>query len=434
MSITATEVMTGVTPPANRNRWTRPGGRWKGVIRLYSREEVERLRGTVRVEYTLARLGAERLWKLLQEEDYVPTLGAMTGNQAVQQVSAGLKAIYLSGWQVAADANLAGQMYPDQSLYPANSVPAVVKRINNALLRADQVRHLEGKHHIHWLAPIVADAEAGFGGPLNVFELIKSMIEAGVAGVHLEDQLASEKKCGHMGGKVLIPTQHAIKHLIAARLAADICDVPTILLARTDAHAAELLTSDVDERDKPFITGERTSEGFYRVRAGIDQAIARAVSYAPYVDLLWCETSEPNLSEAKRFAEGVHRDHPNKLLAYNCSPSFNWKKKLDDSTIARFQRELGAMGYKFQFITLAGFHALNYSMFSLARGFKERGMSAYAELQEAEFGAETLGYTATRHQREVGTGYFDELSVIISGGESSTTALHGSTESAQFNQ
>src|SRR5271165_5311705 len=422
MSTTATETMTGVAPPATQNRWIRPEARWKDVIRPYTKEEVERLRGTVKIEYTLARLGAERLWKLLQEEDYVPTLGAMTGNQAVQQVHAGLQAIYLSGWQVAADANLAGQMYPDQSLYPANSVPAVVKRINNALLRADQIRHLEGRHHIHWLAPIVADAEAGFGGPLNVFELVKSMIEAGVAGVHLEDQLASEKKCGHMGGKVLI----------AGRLAADVCDVPTILLARTDANAANLLTSDVDERDKPFITGERTAEGFYRVRAGIDQAIARAVSYAPFVDLLWCETSEPNLSEAKRFAEGVHQDHPDKLLAYNCSPSFNWKKKLDDTTIGRFQRELGAMGYKFQFITLAGFHALNYSMFHLARGYKERGMSAYSELQQAEFAAEADGYTAIRHQREVGTAYFDEVSQVISEGESSTTALHGSTESEQF--
>ena len=432
MSTTATETMTGVAPPATLNRWTRSEARWKDVIRPYSKEEVERLRGTVKIEYTLARLGAERLWKLLQEENYVPTLGAMTGNQAVQQVQAGLKAIYLSGWQVAADANLAGQMYPDQSLYPANSVPAVVKRINNALLRADQIRHLEGRHDIHWLAPIVADAEAGFGGPLNVFELVKSMIEAGAAGVHLEDQLASEKKCGHMGGKVLIPTQQAIKHLIAGRLAADVCDVPTILLARTDANAAALLTSDVDERDKPFITDERTAEGFYRVRAGIDQAIARAVSYAPFVDLLWCETSEPNLSEAKRFAESVHQDHPDKLLAYNCSPSFNWKKKLDNTTIGRFQRELGAMGYKFQFITLAGFHALNYSMFHLARGYKERGMSAYSELQEAEFAAAADGYTAIRHQREVGTAYFDEVSQVISEGESSTTALHGSTESEQF--
>jgi isocitrate lyase len=432
MSTTAAEMITGVSRPGSLNRRTRSEARWKDVIRQYTKEEVERLRGTVKIEYTLARLGAERLWKLLQEEDYVPTLGALTGNQAIQQVQAGLKAIYLSGWQVAADANLAGQMYPDQSLYPANSVPAVVKRINNALLRADQVRHLEGRHHIHWLVPIIADAEAGFGGPLNVFELVKSMIEAGAAGVHLEDQLASEKKCGHMGGKVLIPTQHAIKHLIAARLAADVCDVPMVLLARTDANGANLLTSNVDERDKPFVTGERTGEGFYRVRAGIDQAIARAVSYAPYADLLWCETSEPNLSEARRFAEGVHQHHPGKLLAYNCSPSFNWKKKLDDTTIARFQRELGAMGYKFQFITLAGFHALNYSMFQLARAYRERGMSAYAELQEAEFAAEVDGYTATRHQREVGTAYFDEVSQVISEGESSTTALQGSTETEQF--
>jgi isocitrate lyase len=433
MNSTATETTAGVVAPsATQNGWVRSEARWKDIIRPYSQEEVERLQGTVKIEYTLARLGAERLWKLFQEEDYVPALGAMTGNQAIQQVHAGLKAIYVSGWQVAADANLAGQMYPDQSLYPVTSVPAVVKRINNALLRADQIRHLEGRDHMYWLAPIVADAEAGFGGALNVFELVKSMIEAGAAGVHLEDQLASEKKCGHMGGKVLIPTQYAIKHLIAARLAADVCDVPTILLARTDANAANLLTSDVDERDKPFITGERTAEGFYRVRAGIDQAIARGISYAPFADLLWCETSEPNLSEAKRFAESVHQDHPDKLLAYNCSPSFNWKKKLDDTTIARFQRELGAMGYKFQFITLAGFHALNYSMFKLARAYKERGMSAYSELQEAEFAAESDGYTAVRHQREVGAAYFDEVSQVIAEGESSTTALHGSTESEQF--
>jgi isocitrate lyase len=432
MSKTAKQMMTGIAPLTTQNRWIRSEARWKDVVRPYTKEEVERLRGTVKIEYTLASVGAARLWKLLQEEDYVPALGAMTGNQAVQQVHAGLKAIYLSGWQVAADANLTGQTYPDQSLYPVNSVPALIKRINNALLRADQIRHLEGKYNGHWLAPIVADAEAGFGGPLNVFELVKSMIEAGAAGVHLEDQLASEKKCGHMGGKVLIPTQHAIKHLIAGRLAADVCDVPTILMARTDANAANLLTSDVDERDKPFITGQRTSEGFYRVRAGIDQAIARAVSYAPFVDLLWCETSEPDLSEAKRFAEGVQQHHPNKLLAYNCSPSFNWKKKLDDTTIARFQRELGAMGYKFQFITLAGFHALNYSMFQLARDYKQRGMSAYSELQEAEFAAEAAGYTAILHQREVGTAYFDEVSQVISEGESSTTALHGSTELEQF--
>jgi isocitrate lyase len=431
MSATGAETATGVVVPATRNRGSR-SERPSNIIRPYSQEEVERLRGTVKIEYTLARLGAERLWKLLQEEDYVPALGAVTGNQAVQQVQAGLKAIYLSGWQVAADANLAGQMYPDQSLYPANSVPAVIKRINNALLRADQIRHLEGNSQIYWLAPIVADAEAGFGGPLNVFELVKSMIEAGAAGVHLEDQLASEKKCGHMGGKVLIPTQHAIKHLVAARLAADVCDVPTVLVARTDAKAANLITSDVDERDKPFLTSERTTEGFYRVRAGQEQAIARAISYAPYADLLWCETSEPNLSEAQGFAEGVHQHYPDKLLAYNCSPSFNWKRKLDDATIARFQRELGAMGYKFQFVTLAGFHALNYSMFKLARSYKERGMSAYAELQEAEFATEADGYTATRHQREVGTAYFDEVSQVISEGDSSTTALHGSTEAEQF--
>jgi isocitrate lyase len=430
MNATSAETTAEVAPPATQNRW-RPATH-SNLVRPYSQEAIKRLRGTVKIEYTLARLGAERLWKLLQEEDYVSALGAVTGNQAVQQVQAGLKAIYLSGWQVAADANLAGQMYPDQSLYPANSVPAVIKRINNALLRADQIRHLEGSNHIHWLAPIVADAEAGFGGPLNVFELVKSMIEAGAAGVHLEDQLASEKKCGHMGGKVLIPTQHAIKHLVAARLAADVCDVPTVLVARTDANAANLLTSDVDERDKPFLTGERTTEGFYRVRAGREQAVARAISYAPFADLLWCETSEPNLSEAKWFADGVHQHYPDKFLAYNCSPSFNWKRKLDDATIARFQRELGAMGYKFQFVTLAGFHALNHSMFKLARSYKERGMSAYAELQEAEFATEADGYTATRHQREVGTAYFDEVSQVISAGDSSTTALHGSTEAEQF--
>jgi isocitrate lyase len=434
MSATTNETITGRRKAGVLDGKTGPAICWNHATRPYTKEDVRRLQGTVKIEYTLASLGAARLRQLLQEEEFVPALGALSGNQAVQQVKAGLKAIYLSGWQVAADANLAGQMYPDQSLYPANSVPAVVRRINQALLRADQIRHLEGRDKIHWLAPIVADAEAGFGGPLNVFELVKAMIDAGAGGVHLEDQLASEKKCGHMGGKVLIPTRQAINHLVAARLAADVSDVPTVLIARTDANAASLLTSDVDERDKPFLTGERTTEGFYRVRAGLDQAIARAIAYAPYVDLLWCETSEPNLSEAKRFAEGVHQQHPGKLMAYNCSPSFNWRKKLDDATIARFQRELAAMGYKFQFITLAGFHALNYSMFSLARGFKERGMSAYAELQQAEFGAEALGYTATRHQREVGTGYFDEVSGIISGGESSTTALHGSTESEQFNQ
>ena len=408
------------------------GKRWDDVYRHYTEEDVRRLSGTVRVEHTLAKLGAERLWDLLHNEEFVAALGALTGNQAVQQVRAGLKAIYLSGWQVAADANLAGQMYPDQSLYPANSAPAVVKRINQALLRADQIYHHEGKDGIHWLAPIVADAEAGFGGPLNVFELVKAMIEAGAAGVHLEDQLASEKKCGHMGGKVLIPTHHAIKHLVAARLAADVCDVPTIIIARTDANAAALLTSDYDERDQPFLTGERTSEGFFRVRTGIDQAIARANAYAPFADLLWCETSEPNLKEAQIFAEAVHAEHPGKLLAYNCSPSFNWRKKLDENTIASFQRELAAMGYKFQFITLAGFHSLNFSMFQLAKAYRAQGMSAYAELQSEEFAAETEGYTATKHQREVGTGYFDDVAQVISQGESSTTALHGSTEHEQF--
>ncbi|OUM85738.1 MAG: isocitrate lyase [Bacillus thermozeamaize] len=407
--------------------------RWKGITRTYTAEDVLRLRGSIKIEYTLARMGAERLWKLLHEEPYINALGALTGNQAVQQVKAGLKAIYLSGWQVAADANLAGQMYPDQSLYPANSVPHVVKRINQALQRADQIHHAEGNHDIYWFAPIVADAEAGFGGPLNVFELMKAMIEAGAAGVHFEDQLSSEKKCGHMGGKVLIPTQQAIRNLIAARLAADVMGVPTILIARTDANGAQLLTSDIDPRDQEFIIpGERTPEGFYRVRAGLDQAIARGLAYAPYADLIWCETSEPDLDEAKRFAEAIHKEFPGKMLAYNCSPSFNWKRKLDDATIAKFQRELGAMGYKFQFITLAGFHALNYSMFELARGYKERGMAAYAELQQAEFAAEVHGYTATRHQREVGAGYFDEVSLVISGGTSSTTAMTGSTEEEQF--
>ncbi len=365
-------------------------------------------------------------------ESYVAALGALTGNQAVQQVKAGLKAIYLSGWQVAADANLAGQMYPDQSLYPANSVPAVVRRINNALQRADQIQHAEGNGNIDWFVPIVADAEAGFGGPLNVFELVKAMIEAGAAGVHLEDQLASEKKCGHMGGKVLVPTSHAIRNLVGARLAADVSDVPTLIIARTDAGGAALLTSDIDERDHGFLTGERTGEGFYCVRAGLEQAIARGQSYAPYADLVWCETSTPDLDEARRFAEGILEVCPDRLLAYNCSPSFNWKKKLDSATIAKFQRELGAMGYKFQFVTLAGFHALNYSMFDLARGYRERGMAAYSELQEAEFALEKEGYTATRHQREVGTGYFDEVAQIIAGGDSSTTALSGSTEAEQF--
>ncbi|MBV9659208.1 MAG: isocitrate lyase [Verrucomicrobia bacterium] len=417
---------------AKMSAWSDGDARWQGITRPYTAADVERLRGSVIIEHTLARRGAARLWRLLHEEDFVPTLGVLTGNQAVQQVKAGLKAIYLSGWQVAADANLAGQMYPDQSLYPANSVPAVVKRINQALQRADQIAHSEGKESIDWFAPIVADAEAGFGGSLNVFELIKAMIEAGAAGVHLEDQLASEKKCGHMGGKVLIPTRQAIAHLVAARLAADVSNVPTLIVARTDANAAALLTNDIDERDQPFLTGERTAEGFFRVRAGLDQAIARGQSYAAYADMVWCETSEPNLAEAKRFAEGIHAKFPGKLLAYNCSPSFNWKKKLAAGDIAKFQRELGAMGYKFQFVTLAGFHALNYSMFSLARGYRERGMAAYSELQEAEFAAEAAGYTATKHQREVGTGYFDEVAQVIAAGESSTTALHGSTEQEQF--
>jgi isocitrate lyase len=407
-------------------------GRFAGVTRPYSQQDVERLRGSVAIEHTLARRGAEKLWTLLHTEDFVAALGALTGNQAVQQVRAGLKAIYLSGWQVAADANLAGQMYPDQSLYPANSVPAVVKRINNALQRADQIHHAEGQTDIDWFAPIVADAEAGFGGPLNVFELVKAMIEAGAAGVHLEDQLASEKKCGHMGGKVLIPTRQAIAHLVAARLAADVSGVPTLIVARTDANSAALLTTDADERDHPFLVGERTPEGFFRVRAGLDQAIARGTSYAPYADLIWCETSTPNLDEARCFAEAVQDNFPEKLLAYNCSPSFNWRKKLDSATIAKFQRELAAMGYKFQFVTLAGFHALNHSMFTLARGYRDRGMAAYSELQEAEFAAEADGYTATKHQREVGTGYFDEVAQVIAGGQSSTTALAGSTEQEQF--
>ncbi len=406
--------------------------RWKGVTRPYSLGDVQRLQGSVVPEHTLARRGAERLWHLLNTEPFVPTLGALTGNQAVQQARAGLKAIYLSGWQVAADANLAGQMYPDQSLYPANSVPAVVKRINQALQRADQIAHSEGDTKIDWFLPIIADAEAGFGGPLNVFELIKAMIEAGAAGIHLEDQLASEKKCGHMGGKVLVPTRTAIANLTAGRLAADVSNVPTVIIARTDANAAALMTSDIDERDHEFLTGERTAEGFFRVRPGIDQAISRALSYAPFVDMLWFETATPDLGEAKKFAEKMHAEFPGKLLAYNCSPSFNWKAKLDQATIAKFQRELGAMGFKFQFVTLAGFHALNYSMFKLAHGYRDRGMAAYSELQEAEFAAEAEGYTATKHQHEVGTGYFDEVAKVIAGGATSTAALEGSTEEEQF--
>ncbi|AIG24449.1 isocitrate lyase [Brevibacillus laterosporus] len=406
--------------------------RWEGITRPYSAEEVVRLRGSIQVEHTLAKLGADRFWNLLHTEDYVHALGALTGNQAIQQVKAGLKAIYLSGWQVAADANLSGHMYPDQSLYPANSVPQVVKRINQAFQRADQISHSEGKEDVNWFAPIIADAEAGFGGPLNVFELMKAMIEAGAAGVHFEDQLASEKKCGHMGGKVLIPTQAAVRNLIAARFAADVMGVPTIVIARTDANGAYLLTSDVDPRDQEFLTGDRTAEGFYQIRGGLDAAIARGLAYAPYADLIWCETSEPNLEEARRFAEAIREKYPNKLLAYNCSPSFNWEKKLDEETIASFQQEIGKMGYKFQFVTLAGFHALNHSMFELANGYRDRGMAAYSELQQAEFASEQKGYTATRHQREVGTGYFDEVAQVISGGTSSTTALHGSTEEEQF--
>jgi isocitrate lyase len=406
--------------------------RWDGAVRPYSADDVERLRGSIRIEHTLATLGAHRLWELLHTEPYVAALGALTGNQAMQQVRAGLKAIYLSGWQVAADANVAGEMYPDQSLYPANSVPTVVRRINQALLRADQIEHSEGKGGRHWLAPIMADAEAGFGGPLNAFELMKAMIDAGAAGVHFEDQLASEKKCGHMGGKVLVPTSHFIRTLVAARLAADVCGVPTLLVARTDADSAKLLTADIDPRDRPFLTGERTSEGFYGIKSGVETAIARGLAYAPYADLVWCETATPDLNQARRFAEGIHKKFPGKLLAYNCSPSFNWKRHLDDATIAKFQRELGAMGYRFQFVTLAGFHALNLGMYELARDYKARGMSAYTELQSREIAEEKSGYTATKHQREVGTGYFDEVAQVISGGLASTLALGESTEARQF--
>jgi isocitrate lyase len=407
--------------------------RFDGIVRPYSKADVERLRGSFKIDYTLATLGAKRLWELLHTEDFVGALGALTGNMAVQQVRAGLKAVYLSGWQVAADANSAGQMYPDQSLYPVDSVPTVVKKINAALLRADQIDHAEGKRERYWLAPIMADAEAGFGGPLNAYELMKAMIEAGAAGVHFEDQLASEKKCGHMGGKVLIPTSQFIRTLTAARLAADVCDVPTLVVARTDADSAKLLTSDIDERDRAFLlSNERTAEGFFRVKSGVEPAIARGLAYAPYADLVWCETSTPDLAQAKRFAEGIKKEFPNKMLAYNCSPSFNWKKNLDDATIAKFQRELGAMGYKFQFVTLAGFHALNHGMFELARKYKDQGMAAYSEFQQAEFASEKDGYTATRHQREVGTGYFDQVAEVISGGKASTLALEESTEKAQF--
>src|SRR5579885_3027117 len=411
--------------------WRRDN-RWAGIERPYGAEEVLRLRGSVLIEHTLARLGAERLWHLLHTEPYIAALGALTGNQAVQQVKAGLKAIYLSGWQVAADANLAGQMYPDQSLYPSNSVPHVVQRINQALQRADQIHHAEGDDSVYWYAPIVADAEAGFGGPLNVFELMKAMIAAGAAGVHFEDQLASEKKCGHMGGKVLIPTAQAIRHLVAARLAADVLDVPTVLVARTDAHSAHLITGDIDPRDQEFLAGGRTAEGFFHLRGGLDAAIARGLAYAPYADLIWCETSEPDLEEARTFAQAIHSRFACKLLAYNCAPYFNWKKKLDDANFAAYQQRLGEMGYKFQFVTLAGFHALNLSMFELALGYRDRGMAAYSELQQAEFAREADGYTATRHQREVGTGYFDAVAQVISGGLSSTVALAGSTEAEQF--
>ncbi|WP_047983722.1 isocitrate lyase [Ornithinibacillus californiensis] len=406
--------------------------RWAGIERPYTAEDVVRLRGSVDIEYTLAKKGAEKLWEMVNSDSFVRALGALTGNQAVQQVKAGLKAIYLSGWQVAADANVAGQMYPDQSLYPVNSVPTVVKRINQALQRADQIHFSEGKDDIDWFVPIVADAEAGFGGQLNVFELMKSMIEAGAAAVHFEDQLSSEKKCGHLGGKVLLPTQTAVRNLIAARFAADVMGTPTVIIARTDANAADLITSDIDPTDADFITGERTAEGFFRTKAGINQAIARGLAYAPYADLIWCETSEPNLDEAKQFADAIHEKFPNKLLAYNCSPSFNWKQKLSNDEIASFQDELGAIGYRFQFVTLAGFHALNHSMFELARKYSETGMAAYSELQQNEFASEQYGYTATRHQREVGTGYFDEVAQVISGGTSSTVALKGSTEEAQF--
>jgi len=413
-----------------------PTGRFDGIVRPYSAEDVAKLRGSFAIEHTLARRGALKLWELLQTEDYINSLGAMSGNQAMQQVRAGLKAIYLSGWQVAADANTAGAMYPDQSLYPANAGPELCKRINNALQRADQIEHSEGGASRDWFAPIVADAEAGFGGPLNCFEIMKAYIAAGAAGVHYEDQLASEKKCGHLGGKVLIPTQAHIRNLDSARLAADVSGVPTVICARTDAESARLITSDVDERDHEFLTGERTAEGFFRLKegTGVDHCIKRGLAFAEHADLLWWETSYPNLDDARRFAEAIKKVHPNKMLAYNCSPSFNWEAKLDKETIAKFQREIGAMGYKFQFVTLAGFHQLNYGMFELARGYKDRGMAAYSELQQAEFAAEANGYTATRHQREVGTGYFDLVAQAVAGGESSTTALAESTENDQFNK
>jgi isocitrate lyase len=435
MSDSAITSLTRSLPTAEelRRAW-HDSPRWRGIQRGYDAADVVRLRGTIAVEHSIARLTAEKLWRYLNDRPLVNALGALTGNQAMQQVKAGLDAIYLSGWQVAGDANLAGQMYPDQSLYPADSVPAVVRRINNTLRRADELHHAEGDDSIDWLKPIVADAEAGFGGVLNAFELMKQMIDAGAAGVHFEDQLSSAKKCGHMGGKVLVPTQEAIAKLVAARLAADVCNVPTVLVARTDAEGATLLTSDVDERDRPFIDASqgRTAEGFFTVKAGMAAAIARGCAYAPYVDLVWCETAKPDLEEAREFAAGVHAQFPGKLLAYNCSPSFNWKKKLDDAQIASFQRELGAMGYRFQFITLAGFHALNYSMFDLARAYKAQQMTAYVALQQAEFAAESAGYTATKHQREVGAGYFDAVTQAVSGGNSSLTALAGSTEEQQF--
>jgi len=436
-SMTATTVTSAPRslPTAEdlRRAW-RDSPRWHGVRRAYDASDVVRLRGTIPIEHSIARLTAEKLWRYLNERPLVSALGALTGNQAMQQIKAGLDAIYLSGWQVAGDANLAGEMYPDQSLYPADSVPAVVRRINNTLRRADEIHHAEGDDSIDWLKPIVADAEAGFGGVLNAFELMKQMIDAGAAGVHFEDQLASAKKCGHMGGKVLVPTQEAINKLSAARLAADVCNVPTVLIARTDAEGATLLTSDVDERDRPFIDASRgrTAEGFFTVRSGLGAAIARGLAYAPYVDLLWCETAKPDLAEAREFAQAIHAQFPDKFLAYNCSPSFNWKRHLDDGMIAKFQRELAAMGYRFQFITLAGFHALNFSMFELARGYKAQHMSAYVKLQQAEFAAESSGYTATRHQREVGAGYFDAVTQTVTGGNSSITALAGSTEEQQF--
>ncbi len=413
------------------NDWNSP--RWGGIIRTYSMKDVNRLRGTVRVEYSLARAGAEKFWRLLHQEAYIPALGALTGNQAVEMAQAGLKAIYLSGWQVAADANLAGQMYPDQSLYPANSVPSVVRALNSALLRADQIAHSEGSNSVDWMLPIVADAEAGFGGVLNAFELMKGMIEAGAAAVHFEDQLSSAKKCGHMGGKVLVPTRDAVQKLVAARLAADVLDVPTVLIARTDADAAKLITSNCDPVDRPFLTGEQTVEGFFAFRGGLDAAISRGLAYAPYADIVWCETSQPNMEEARRFAEAIHEEFPGKLLAYNCSPSFHWKSKLSERDIARFQRELGAMGYRFQFVTLAGFHSLNLSIFELAHEYARTGMSAYSRLQQREFEmAEKYGYGAVKHQRFVGTGYFDELATVIASGQTSIRALPGSTEEEQF--